>query len=256
MLRSMALTDSSSTHLIGGGAQFPATLWSIVIAAGSRGASARAAEAMTSLCQAYWYPLYAFLRRQGKTAHDAEDLTQAFFLHLLQKAALEKVDRAKGKFRSFLLTSLKNFLADDWKKSHALKRGGGATIVSIDADMAEARYQDEPADQSDPEKLFERRWAITLLDRVLQRLEAEWNAAGKSERFEQLKIFLSGEPSQETYAQIAPRLRMTEGALKVAVLRMRHRYRDLFRAEIANTVADENEIDNELKHLLHTLARR
>jgi RNA polymerase sigma factor (sigma-70 family) len=251
----MATTESSSTHIAGGPAQFPATLWSMVLAAGARDDSGRAVEAMTALCRAYWFPLYAFLRRQGKSAHDAEDLAQAFFLHLLQKSSLEKVDRARGKFRTFLLAALKNFVVDEWKRAHAQKRGGGAPLISIDAALAEARYQDEMVEQTDPEKQFERRWAITLIERVLQRLEDEWRTAGKADRFEQLKGFLSGEPTQEAYATTGRRTGMTEGAVKVAVMRLRHRYRDLFRAEIANTVARESEVDEELRHLLQVLGK-
>lgn len=250
----LAESESSSTDVVGAGGQFPATLWSVVLAAGGHEASPDAERAVTSLYGAYWYPLYAFLRRHGKTPHDAEDLTQAFFLHLLQRRALGTVEPAKGRFRSFLLASLKNFMTDDWKKSQARKRGGGATLVSIDGNAAEARYQDEPAHELDPEKLFERRWALTLLDRVLQRLDAEWRTAGKGERFTQLKVFLSGEPGVGTYAETARRIGMTEGSIKVAILRLRHRYRELIRAEIASTLENEAEINDELRHLRQTLA--
>jgi RNA polymerase sigma factor (sigma-70 family) len=235
------------------GAQFPPTLWSVVLAAGQE-SSTRAEEALAALCRTYWYPLYAFVRRQGRNAHDAEDLTQGFFLHLFQNRGLEKVRRERGRFRSFLLTSLKNFLADEWEKASARKRGGGIPAISLDAEDAEQRYRAESMEQPDPEKLFERRWAIALLDRVLARLEAEQVSAGKQERFEQLSMFLSGDPQDVTYAAVAARLGMTEGAVKVAVLRLRQRYRELFRAEIANTVAGANEVDDEMRHLLVVLA--
>jgi RNA polymerase sigma factor (sigma-70 family) len=243
-----------STSLDGTPAQFPPTLWSVVLKAGER-SSLQSEQALATLCQAYWYPLYAYLRRQGRTSHDAEDLTQAFFLHLLERRALQQVHPHKGKFRSFLLASLKNFAADEWSKSQAQKRGGGLTLLSLDADVAEERYQADGAQQSlDPEKLFERRWAIALLDRVLGRLEAETTLSGRQDRFQQLRVFLSGDPPNLSYAQVAARLGMTEGAIKVAVLRLRQRYRDLFRAEIANTVAAAEDVDEELRHVIAILS--
>lgn len=199
-------------------------------------------------------PLYAYLRRQGKTPHDAEDLTQGFFLHLLEKGGLEKVRRERGRFRSFLLTSLKNFLVDEWEKTQAQKRGGGAGLISLDVDDAEQRYRGESSEHMDPEKLFERRWAIALLGRVLGLLETEQVASGRKERFEQLQVFLSGDLPGVTYAEMAKRLGMTEGAVKVAVLRMRQRYRELIRGEIANTVAGEEEVEEEMRHLWSVLS--
>ena len=233
-------------------AKFPPTLWSIVLKAGGE-CSAQSQEALAKLCDAYWYPLYAFVRRQGKSLHDAEDLTQGFFLHLFEKNGLDKVRPEKGRFRSFLLASLKHFLADEWEKSTAQKRGGGVSVVSFEVANAEERYRSEPVEQSDPEKLYERRWAITLLDRVLVRLEGEFAAAGRKDRFDQLHIFLSGDRENVTYGEAASRLGMTEGAVKIAVLRLRQRYRELLLTEVANTVASEKEVKEEMRHLFAVL---
>ena len=234
------------------GTQFPPTLWSVVLAAGQGGTRSR--EALAALCQTYWYPLYSFLRRQGKGPHDAEDLTQAFFAHLLAGSALEKVRRERGKFRSFLLSSLKHFVIDEWAKASAQKRGGGTQLLSLDAEHAEAMHTAASMDHLHPEALFERRWAMTLLDRVLSRLEAEWAQVGKRDRFQQLSPFLSGEPQSLTYAEVGRPLGMTAGAVKVAVLRLRQRYRELLREEVANTVAAETDVDEELRHLLAIVA--
>jgi RNA polymerase sigma factor (sigma-70 family) len=233
-------------------AQFPPTLWSLVLRAGGNG-SERSQEALATLCGAYWYPLYAFLRRQGKTVQDAEDLTQGFFLHLLQKNGLNKVRPQKGRFRTFLLAALKHFLADEWSKSTAQKRGGGAAIVSFESAVAEERYEREAPTVADPEQLFERRWAMTLLEQALQRLEAEFSAAGKKERFEQLQKFLSGERGHGSYADVAKRLDLTEGAVKIAVLRLRQRYRDLLYLEVGDTVDCETDIEDEIRHLFAVL---
>lgn len=210
-------------------------------------------EALGTLCRAYWYPLYAFLRRLGKSPHDAEDLTQGFFFHLLQGNGLRSVRPDKGRFRSFLLASIKHFVADEREKAQAQKRGGGAGTISLDADQAEERYRSEAMEQLAPDRLFERRWAVTLLDRALGRLAAEMHASGKAERFNQLQIFLSGQPREPTYAEAARRLQMTEGAVKVAVMRMRQRYGDLVRMEISNTVATEAEVDEEMRCLIAAL---
>ena len=215
--------------------------------------SAKAQEALGALCRAYWFPLYAYLRRQGKPPHDAQDLTQAFLLHLMEKHALSRVQPERGKFRSFLLASLQYFLADQRDKQQAQKRGGGVTFISLDEQDAEDRYRAEPAEQLDPARLFERRWAMTLLDLTLARLEAEFADSGKKERFEQLRVFLLGEPEALSYAEVGKRLGLKEGAVKVAVLRLRQRFRELLRAEIASTVAKDEEIEDELRHLFATV---
>src|SRR5947207_14134032 len=176
-----------------GGEQFPPTLWSVVLRAGQN-SSEQSHEALATLCRAYWFPLYAFLRRQGKSPHDAEDLTQGFMLHLLEKETLSRVKREKGKFRSFLLASLQYYLADERSKEMAQKRGGGATLIPLDAQQAEQIYQAELTDNLDPAKVFDRRWSMTLLERTLSRLEAEFSEPGRKERFQELKIFLLGEP--------------------------------------------------------------
>jgi len=214
---------------------------------------AQAQAALAQLCQGYWYPLYSFVRRRGYSPHDAQDLTQAFFAHLLEKHGLGRVDPEQGRFRTFMLASLKNFLANYWDKSHARKRGGGQTIVSLDEDSAESRYRLEPSHDLTPERHFERQWAITLLDQVLSALRDEYHAEGKGDLFEELKAVLAGQA--ESYADMAARLRRSEGAIKVAVHRLRHRYRDLMRARIAQTVG-EGEVEDELNHLLTALSYR
>lgn len=233
-------------------AHFQTTLWTVVLNAG-RSDSSQARSALAQLCQAYWYPLYAFVRRQGYQAHDAQDLTQAFFSRMLEKHALGQVDREKGKFRSFLLASLKNFLANEWDKAQTQRRGGGQEVISLDHDAAESRYGLEPSHDWSADRIFERRWALTLLDQVLARLRDEYRAEGKSDLFDQLKASLTGEAGSAPYAATAERLGMTEGAIKVAAHRLRHRYRELVRAEIAQTVAETDDVDDELRHLLTVL---
>ena len=229
---------------------FPTTLWTVVLHAG-RDEPAQARAALTLLCQAYWYPLYSFVRRRGYSPHDAEDLTQAFFAHLLEKRGLGRIDPEQGRFRTFLLASLKNFLANDHDRSHALKRGGGQTIVSLDEESAESRYQREPSHDLTPERHFERQWAMTLLDQVLDALREEYHRDGKGDLFEELKVVLTGQP--EAYAEMAARLRRSEGAIKTAVHRLRHRYREVIRARIAETVG-AGDVDDELRHLLTVLS--
>jgi RNA polymerase sigma factor (sigma-70 family) len=229
---------------------FPTTLWAVVLHAG-RDEPAQARAALAQLCQAYWYPLYSFVRRRGYSPHDAEDLTQAFFAQLLEKGGLERVDPELGRFRTFLLASLKNFLANDWDRAHARKRGGGQKIVSLDEKSAEARYQLEPSHDMTPERHFERQWAMTLLDKVLDALHNEYHAEGKGDLFEERKLAFIGQPG--TYAGMAARLRRSEGAIKVAVHRLRHRYRELMRARIAETVG-AGDVEDELRHLLAVLS--
>ncbi len=236
-----------------GGAQFPSTLWNVVLLTG-QSSNAESEQALAKLCSAYWKPLYAFIRREGYPPPDAQDLTQGFFAHLLDRHRLGRVDRTKGKFRSFLLASLRNFLADQRDKAQALKRGGQVSLVPLDLQNAEDSYAIEPVDPLTPEKLYERRWALTLLECVLARLEAEYNDRGLRNRFLELKPFLLAEAEATNYAEAGRRLAMSEGAVKMAVLRLRQRSRELFRAEIAATVTTEGEVEEEVRHLSAVLA--
>ena len=232
---------------------FTPTHWSVVVAAG-RNDSTHARVALEKLCRAYWPPIYAFVRRQGHSPHDAQDLTQEFFARLLEKNYLAEVDRSKGRFRSFLLASLKHFLANEWDKSQAQKRGGGQILIPIDAATAETACGFQPADNSTAEKIYERRWALTLLDQVLRRLRADYARDGKEKLFEQLKPTLTEASRTIGYAEIATRLESTEGAVKVAVHRLRARYRELLRAEIGETVATHGEVEDEIRNLFAALA--
>ena len=228
---------------------FATTHWSIVLAAG--GATPAAGDALAVLCRAYWYPLYVFVRRQGHGPHDAQDLTQEFFARLLAKRTLGAVAPERGRFRTFLLTAMDHFLINEWHRARTQKRGGGAPLLSLDDD-AEARYLREPADAITPEKFYDRRWALTLLDRVLVRLGGEMGAMGKAPQFEALKICLGG--GKHAYAEVARGLGMTEGAVKVAAHRLRERYRALIRAEIAETVTSSEEVDSEMRDLFAALS--
>lgn len=221
----------------------------MVLAAGADATSTGAREALTALCESYWYPLYAFLRSRGHPAQDAEDLTQAFFAQLLEKRTLRHADRGRGRFRSFLLTSLTNFAANERDKQAAQKRGGGVPAISLEFENAEGRFQLEPATDETPEKIFDKRWAITLLDRVFARLTAEMTETGKESQFERLKTYLIGDQPQLSYAENASILGVSEGAIRVAVHRLRRRFRDLIRDEIAQTVSSPEEIEDELHHL-------
>jgi len=249
----MPPSESSSRSAQHSDARFALTRWSVVLAAG-RADSSHARQALESLCTAYWPPIYAFVRRQGRSPHDAQDLTQEFFARLLQKKSLGAVDRAKGKFRSFLLASLKHFLANEWDKAQARKRGGGQALVSINSELAETLCGVEAADRMSPDKIFERRWALTLLEQVLGRLRAEYTSQGKAEIFQQLRITLTGERQSVPYSQIALALAMSEGAVKVAAHRLRQRYRQLLREEIAHTVSRPEEIEGELRALFAALS--
>jgi RNA polymerase sigma-70 factor (ECF subfamily) len=234
--------------------RFTATHWSVVLAARG-GSSSRARAALESLCRAYWYPLYAFVRRMGHSPHDAEDSVQGFFAVCLEKNYLAAADEAKGRFRSFLLLALKRFLAKERDKSRAGKRGGGQKPIALDGLTAEERYALEPAEHLSADKLFERRWALTLLEQVLSRLRDEQAAAGQGEAFEQLKEFLLAGGRGTPYADMAARLGRSEGAVKVAVHRLRQRYRELLQEEIANTVTSPEEAEEERRYLLAVLSR-
>ena len=231
---------------------FATTHWSVVLAA-NHDAPGGVPAALETLCRAYWYPLYAFVRREGYDADDAQDLTQGFFERVLEKNYLAQVNRDRGKFRSFLLVSLRHYLSDERDRARAAKRGGGQTPISLDDSTAEERYALEPIDGMTAEKIFERRWALTVLERARLRLREEYAALGKAEFYDQIKIFESASGGAPTYAEIATRLRTTESAIKSAVPRLRQRYRELVREEIAHTVDNPAEIDEEIRYLISVI---
>jgi len=224
----------------------------VVLAAG-RQDTMRARDALATLCQVYWYPLYAYVRRRGYSPHDAQDLTQGFFARLLEKNTLGAITREKGKFRSFLLSALNHFIVDEWKKARARKRGGGG-IISLDARDAETRVGREPVDALTPEKSFEQNWALALLETVYQRLQREYETEGKATMFNELKSCLVGVRSSVPYAELAGRLGLAENTVKVSVHRLRRRYRELLRAEVAHTVNSPDEVEEELRYLLRALS--
>ncbi len=232
---------------------FATTHWSVVLAAKDQKSPA-AAAALEQLCRTYWYPLYAYVRRRGYGHEDAEDYTQGLLAQLLERHSFARADRAKGRFRSFLLGAMDYFLADELAKVHAKKRGGGLRLVPLDGQSAQERYRLEPAELVDPGKLFERRWAMTLLERVLERLEAEFASETRGPVFERLRDFLLGDGDSVTYEEAGRALGMTKGAVKVAVHRLRRRYRELFREEIAQTVGDPVEVEEEIRHVFAVLS--
>jgi RNA polymerase sigma factor (sigma-70 family) len=235
-------------------ARFRTTRWSaIFIAAESQMPGSQ--EALTALCRDYWYPIYAFARRAGQAPPDAQDLTQGFFLSLLQRRALKRVDPSRGKFRSFLLASFKHYLSDEFDRARAIKRGGDREFVFLDAADAETRYQYEPADQLTPEKIYDARWAITLLTRAVDRLREEFMASGEMSRFEVLRPFVGAEigKAPPTYEEVAKTLGISLGAAKTWVHRFRKRYTALLRDEVWRTVSDPNEIDDEIRALCDAL---
>jgi RNA polymerase sigma-70 factor (ECF subfamily) len=242
--------NDQTMHTLAGSSQFPPTRWSLVVAAGNPERK-EARSALVSLCERYWYPLYAFLRRCGHPADQAQDLTQEFFIRVLEGRYLDRADPAKGRFRAFILTSLKFFVADEEDRQRAHKRGGGV-VVPLEFSSGEERYQREPAHDETPERIFERRWALSVLGRVVERLRSEFVQHGRPEHFERLKVFLLGQ-SDAPYAALAREMNISEGALKVAIHRLRKRYRELFRQEIADTVADPAEVESELRFLAGVL---
>jgi len=234
------------------GRRFATTRWSLVLDA--RGDSPdSSARALAELCESYWYPLYAFVRRQGHRPEDAADLTQAYFAKLLEKGYLKDVRPEAGRFRSFLLASLKHFLCNEWDRQMAQKRGGHIRKISLDAAGAESRYSIEPADHLTPEDLYERRWALTVLERTLDRL-AEETPESKRFRFDKIRPFLIGNESATTYREVAAELGMSESGIKVAVHRLRRRFGVILRQEIGQTVADPQDVDDEIRHLLERLS--
>lgn len=215
------------------------------------GDSPESAAALEQLCQRYWFPLYAYIRRAGHSPHDAQDLTQAFFAELFRKSYFRAADRERGKFRSFLLTALKHFLAHEWEKSQAAKRGGGLALVSWDEETAEAWYQQEPtASGATPERLYDRSWALRLFEQSLERLRQECAEQSKDLQFEQLKSYLTQEPEPGAYAKAAARLGLSANAVAVAVHRLRQRYAVLVRESVAQTVAQPDQVEEELAHLI------
>ena len=238
-----------------GRGHFATTRWSLVLAAGADASTADVHQALATLCETYWYPLYGFLRSRGYDAENAQDLTQAFFARLLEKRAISQADPARGRFRSFLLASLKHFAANEHDREIAKKRGGGATTVSLEVEGAEGRFQMEPPSDETPERIFDRRWALELLARVMSRLEAQASDGGRHAQFERLKTYLTGDQPQLSYADTAAQLGMSEGAVKVAVHRLRRQFRDLVRDEIAHTVASPEEVEDELRHLWSAVGR-
>ena len=240
-------TGSSESDWAGGG-RFATTHWTVVLRAGGADADA-VGEALQELCQTYWYPLYCFIRRQGRTPPEAEDLTQSFFARLLEKNFVADARRERGKFRSFLLLMLKRFLANEWDRQHAQKRGGFQTIVEIDQAMAEARLDSELQQELAPEILFDRQWALMLLERTMAQLREEYIATGRAKLFEHLSACLTREEASGSYAEIVRELRLTEASVKQAAYRLRARYREILRAEIGKTVSSPQEIDEELRFL-------
>jgi len=232
---------------------FATTHWSVVLAAGAS-ESPQSAAALEQLCRTYWYPLYACVRRRGYQPQDAQDLTQGFFAALLAGKCLAQADRERGRFRTFLLTAFDNYLHNEHDRATALKRGGGRQIVSWEEHIAEGRYAQEPAGGLSPEQLYEKRWAATLLERVLASLRAEFDQAKRRDLFDQLKPHLWGEDEATPYAQLAAPFNMTVSALKVTVHRLRRRYRAVLREEIAPTVANSAEIDGEIQYLLRVMS--
>ncbi len=231
---------------------FATTHWTIVLQAG-RSDGTRAREALAQLCQTYWFPLYAYVRRRGYSVEDAQDLTQGFFARLLELESLADVRREKGKVRSFLLASLNHYLSDEWDRATAQKRGKDQ-VVSFDTASAETRFAREPADNSTPEKLFERQWAMALLENVVQRLQSEYESSGKGGLFMALRFSIMGEKSAVPYTQLAKQLNLSEEALRVTVHRLRQRYRQMLRDQIAQTVATPAEVEEEIRHLFQALA--
>jgi RNA polymerase sigma factor (sigma-70 family) len=247
------MTNGQSMHTLPGSSRFPTTRWTLVVAA-SDPQRKEARSALVSLCECYWYPLYAYIRRRGYPADQAQDLTQEFFIRVLEGRYLDRADPEKGRFRAFLLTSMKFFLADEADGKRAQKRGGG-TVLSLEFSSGEDRYQREPAHDETPERIFEQRWALSVLDRVVEKLRNEFVHHGRPEHFERLKVFLLGQ-SDAPYATLAREMNTSEGALKVAIHRLRKRYRELFRQEIADTVADPADVEAELRFLATALTSR
>jgi RNA polymerase sigma factor (sigma-70 family) len=233
---------------------FATTHWSVVLSAGRRD-TPRARDALSRLCQTYWFPLYSFVRQRGHSAEDAQDLTQEFLARLLEKDWISDADKSKGRFRTFLLSAMKHFLADEWDKSRAQKRGGDFHFEPLQFDNAETRFAREPSHNATPERTFELDWALSLLEEVLNRLRREYEEQNKSELFAALRSCLVGDRTDQPYAELAKSMGSSEGMVKSAVHRLRQRYRQLLRDEIANTVSDPEEVDEEMRYLFAILSR-
>jgi RNA polymerase sigma factor (sigma-70 family) len=246
-------SENPAPSLPGNSEAFQTTHWSVVLEAGRQG-SASAALALEHLCGRYWHPIYSYIRHRGSTPHEAEDLTQSFFLHLLERETLSRVDRSKGKFRSFLLGSLKYFLNNEWQKQHTEKRGGKFHFVSLDNSQAEELYSHEPVDLLTPDKLFARRWAAILIERALARLKDEYAKDGRLNLFNALEHRFSDETVSASNSELATELGMNENAVRVALHRMRQRFRQFLRSEIAYTVSGPAEVDEEIRHLFSALS--
>lgn len=249
----MENTPSAGTGSVRAGG-FASTLWSVVLLAGGARNAPEVQEALGSLCSAYWYPLYAFIRRQGNAAGDAEELTQEFFARFLEKDSLAVVDKSRGKFRTFLLACCQHFLANQRDFTRAKKRGGGRPALSLDFPGAAERYRVEPASAETAEKSFERRWALTVLDQVLEQLQREYDADGKGILFDHLKNVLVGGTEALSYARIGAVLGMNEDAVRKAAQRLRQRYRSVLRERIGDTVVEPGTIDDEIRDLFAALA--
>ncbi len=233
---------------------FATTHWSVVLAAG-QGESEPARRALETLCRAYWYPIYVYVRRKSYGPEEAEDLTQEFFAQLIAKEHLKLADREKGKFRTFLLAMLDSFLAREWSRAHRQKRGGQFVFVSLDDPGPEERYKLDPPDNATPEKKFEMQWALTVLEQTLLSLEKECAARGKTELFQAAKGVLTGDKEGATFAQVGQRLGLAEGAARVAVHRLRQRYGELLRDEIAHTVGSPSQVEDEMRCLLQAVSQ-
>lgn len=247
------IRKSSTDHGSKRREEFVTTLWSVVLDAGTHDQE-KASSALHRLCGMYWYPIYAFIRRRGSDVHEAEDLTQAFFAHLLERKTLGRADQNKGKFRSFLLASLTYFLNNEWDKRHALKRGGQSQVISLDEAAAEGLYLNEPSGNLAPEKLFDRRWAATLVDKVLRLLREEYQTANNAGLLARLEPLLAQEIPGGVYVQLAAEFGISEGAVKVALHRLRRRFGELLRREVALTVADAAALDEEVRYLLSAIS--
>jgi len=230
--------------------QFRTTHWSVVLQAGQENDLGQRQRALELLCQAYWYPIYAFVRRRGHPVHDAQDLTQSFFEQLLERKTLAVADRERGRFRTFLLAALNNFLINEARDARRLKRGGGAEIMSLDVELAEQRLSVEPATTATPERVYEQQWVSVMLQRVLNQLQAEAALEGNAERFEQLQIYLVADRSTISFQDMAAKLGVTEAAVKGVVRRLRSRYRELLRTEVAQTIGNSSDVEDEIRYLM------